>query len=263
MPELPGFVGGAYEARSSSFDAQTSINLYLEPGAPGSKAPAALYGTPGLSLFCTVSGTNGVRGLYTASNGRAFVVCGSTLSELLANGTSAVRGTLTSTSGCVSMADNGLELLVVDGTSAGYLSPSANAYAAISSSAFYRADRVAQFDGYLVLNRPGTGHSFLACMTRPPTPAWTSPATGGAGPDHCPGRAAPRNAVLGSHAAGGSAAAIDTPFAPIAGTAHTYGLCGGGRHAGRGILLARDRCRQTRAVMKLKGTNRCASVRRR
>src|SRR5205085_1262861 len=108
-----------------------------------------LLGTPGLRRLVTLTGPGGVRGLYTASGGRCFAVCGQTLYEVFSGGTQAARGTMTSNTGPVSMADNGVELIIVDGTTAGYLlTLGTNAYAAISATGFYGANRVAFFDGY-------------------------------------------------------------------------------------------------------------------
>src|SRR5712671_1455644 len=157
MPNFPNFIGGAYLSRVPNQNAQTCINLYVEgdggaatllraSNPEAGKTPAMLIGTPGLSLFATLPSA-GVRGLYTASGGRCFAVGGAHLYELHSDGTATARGTLASASGPVALADNGPHLIVVDGTTAGYLlNLTTNIYAPIVSDAFYGADRVAFFD---------------------------------------------------------------------------------------------------------------------
>jgi hypothetical protein len=58
------------------------VNGYAEVEASQQgKTALALYGAPGLTVFARVFGSGGVRSLYTASNGRLFVVCGNGVFE--------------------------------------------------------------------------------------------------------------------------------------------------------------------------------------
>jgi hypothetical protein len=73
------FVGGSYESRSLAFDAQRSMNLYIETDETGKgKSKRALMGTPGLELFGTLP-TSPLRGIWT---GLADTMPGSTVSDL-------------------------------------------------------------------------------------------------------------------------------------------------------------------------------------
>ena len=69
------FVGSSYNGRSASFDAQRTINMYLERSeSKSSRTPAMLVGTPGLllwaSLFIHSYKFNDTRnGFYLASVG--------------------------------------------------------------------------------------------------------------------------------------------------------------------------------------------------
>jgi hypothetical protein len=224
-----GFLGGSYLSRSPNLDAQRCINLYLEQDASGGgKAPAMLLGTPGLRRFCTLSAPGGLRGLYTASGGRCFAVCGQTLYELFAGGTALARGTLTSSTGVVSMADNGLQLLLVDGTPAGWLLTLAtNAYAPIVSDAFYGADRVAFCDGYFVLNRPGTAQVYISALYDGARYSGLEFATAESSPDRLVTLEVERRELLLLGSRSGevwcNAGTVDFPLAPIQGTAFPYG----------------------------------------
>ena len=61
-------VGPSYQAWSLPFNAERSVNLYPVMDKRG-KDVAALYGTPGLSLF-GVAGLGQCRGAFASSNGR-------------------------------------------------------------------------------------------------------------------------------------------------------------------------------------------------
>lgn len=112
MPAVPGFIGPSYTT-SKAINSQRCINLRLEIDAANGKAPLSLVGLPGYrTIKSDLSGE--VRGFWKA-RGRTFVVIGSQLIELSANMTHKVRGGLTTSTGRVSIADNGLQMLVVDG----------------------------------------------------------------------------------------------------------------------------------------------------
>jgi hypothetical protein len=125
----------------------------------------AAYGTPGLALFGTIAGaTGGCRGngLITTNDGRCYAAVGSGLYEVYSDGTSALLGSLNTSSGPVSMAENGTTLVVVDGSYGYTLTLSTQAFARITSDAFYGADKVAFLDNYLVFNRPNTQQFYLS-----------------------------------------------------------------------------------------------------
>jgi hypothetical protein len=257
--QFPNFIGGAYLARSPNFAAETCINLYLEPGNATTKSPAMLLGTPGLLLFATLPSA-GVRGLYTASGGRCFAVAGTHLYELAQGGTATARGTLASGSGCVAMTDNGVQLLVVDGTSAGYvLTLATNAYAAIVSAAFSGADRVAHFDGYLLLNRPGTQQFYFSALHDAATYDGLDFASDEASPDPIIALEVQRRELLILGTRSGQlwfdSGDLNNPFQPIAGTSFTYGTAAA--HSlrtlgGQFYWLAQDEA-GAKSVMTLRG----------
>src|SRR3954467_8193002 len=154
--------GGAYEARSLVASAQRSCNLYAEPlpEAQGEPSRFASYPTPGLRRLSSI-GAGPIRGIRQATTGGVYVVSGS---EVYAVNTSSWAGTLlgTITSGLhtpVSMVDNGLDLVIVDGTANGWtVGLAGNTFAAISdpSGMFTGADRVDYLDTYLLFNKPHT-----------------------------------------------------------------------------------------------------------
>jgi hypothetical protein len=154
-----GFIGPSYQLRSVNVDCQRCINLYPEfdeTGHAKEQEVAALIGTPGLSLLATV-GTGPIRGTWRATNGVLFVVSGNTLYSVTNTWVATNRGTLLTTSGTVSMADNGIQLMIVDGPYGYYLTLATNAFAQILDPGFPGADMVAYQDGYFIINKPNTG----------------------------------------------------------------------------------------------------------
>ena len=116
MPQPIPFVGPSYTLDSVNINCQRCLNWYPEIDNTNSKSVVSLKPRFGLTEFAELAGTGSVRGLYNASNGRFFGVCGDTVSEIYSNGVTLVRGTITSTTGIVKMIDNGFELIVVDGS---------------------------------------------------------------------------------------------------------------------------------------------------
>jgi hypothetical protein len=113
------FVGQAYEARSLNFSAQRCVNLYLEVGMAGSKSPAALFSTPGLTRRLQMpNGATEIRGVLQFE-GILWVVSGNTLFSVSTAFVATIIGVLATSTGPVSMAKNETQLAVVDGV-AGY-----------------------------------------------------------------------------------------------------------------------------------------------
>lgn len=162
MPPVP-FIGQTYTLDAVSVDAQRTINLYPELVQSGAgKSAAYLRGTPGLRRWGTpLPGDGGIRGLWAASNGRLYTVQGSTLYDVT-GGSAASLGSLLSSTGIASMADNGLELCVVDGAH-GYLYTFATGvFQNIPDGDFLGSDRVAYLDGYFVFAQPGTQRWYIS-----------------------------------------------------------------------------------------------------
>lgn len=155
------FLGGSGTQRSVTVNASRTVNLYSVLDQEG-KSPIALYGTPGLTRFAeTVTGSG--RGLYEAS-GRLFAVVANTLYEVSSAGVATNRGTLSSSSGAVSMADNGVQLAIVDGTYGYSFTLATNVFAQITDPDFPAANRIAFQDGYFILNDSGTGEFWVTSL---------------------------------------------------------------------------------------------------
>lgn len=152
MMKFP-FVGGSYTARSKAFDSQRCVNLYPEmTGSGTSKSVAALYGTPGLALWATLSG-GGVRGLLRFSATVAIAAVGANVYSVTTDGTGTLLGTCGDGEAPVSMASNGTSVMLVTGSGGFAINPTAETMTALPIV----ADRVDFIDGYFVFNESGTG----------------------------------------------------------------------------------------------------------
>lgn len=153
------FIGHAYTAISSVIQAQECINLYLEIDPDGRNA---LIQCPGLKLFCT-AGYGPVRGIYKPANYDAIAISGNSVYRITSAGTATLLGTIGTSVGVVSMADNGTDLIIVDGSSTGYkVALSSYTLSTIVSAGFYGADRVFFSGGRFILNKPGTGQFYIS-----------------------------------------------------------------------------------------------------
>jgi hypothetical protein len=155
-----GLVGPSYQERSLPFDAQRTINLYPVLDKQG-KEVSALFGTPGLTSFATC-GSGPVRGVFNASNGRAFVVSNSGLYELTSTGTATLMGTLNTSSGIVSMDENGLQLGICDGVSVYMFTYLTNAFAQVTDADLPLSGTLTVIDGYFIVTKNGSGAFYIS-----------------------------------------------------------------------------------------------------
>ena len=151
------FAGPTYVARSPSISLERSVNFYVERNPQGAKGPESLIGTPGTDLWATV-GTGVIRGKHVF-NGVMFVVSGNKLYSVTTGGVSTELGTLSTSTGRVSMQDNGIasagiggnQLIVVDGTDGYIYNVSTLAFTAIASAGFPADPVMVEYvDGYFI-----------------------------------------------------------------------------------------------------------------
>jgi hypothetical protein len=154
-----GFVGGSYQLESKNFDRQRCVNLFAvlhEVGFGKESEVGMLIGTPGLRTLLTLAG--GVtRGGYTASNGQAFAVGGNKLYRISSSWVATELGTLNTSTGRVSMVDNGTHLVIVDGGNGYVWNLDTSLFTAIDDEDFSGATMVSFLDGYFIFNITGTG----------------------------------------------------------------------------------------------------------
>ena len=163
--KLPGFIGGAYTMRSKNFDSQRCVNLYPvfdEVGTGKDQSPAMLIGCPGLRLLVDAGAV--IRGIYTTSSGRCFIVSGSSLYEISSASVLTLRGTLATSSGIVSIADNSFQMMIVDGLGGYIFTLSSNLFAQVTDPDMPQSTSVQYIDGYFALNETSTGNFYITTL---------------------------------------------------------------------------------------------------
>jgi hypothetical protein len=165
--QLP-FIGGTYLSRSTNINASRAINFYPEMESDkDSKTIIALVGTPGTSLFVN-SGASVIRGMRPF-NGLIYFVSGPYLYSVNNAGQiSSVLGTLVTSTGRISMKDNGLtptggnQLIITDGVKGYIYDVNALTFNQISSPGFPTngASTVTFMDGYFIVNNSLGSQSF-------------------------------------------------------------------------------------------------------
>ena len=119
MPDF-GLVGPSYPATSVYQDSNECINFLPEVDPlkqPGDRGVVALYPTPGLTIKAILPNQQEVRGMRTLSGGtRMLVVCGAYVYVFNNVLTPTMIGELNTSTGRVTISDNGINAYIVDGT---------------------------------------------------------------------------------------------------------------------------------------------------
>jgi hypothetical protein len=152
MPDV-NLLSAAVESQSRAASSARLVNLYPEKSPDGT---ITLYGTPGLSLF-TTAGNGPIRGI-TVAGSKAYVVSGATVYSVNTSGVCTSLGSISTSTGMVSMASNGIEIQITDGTVKGYvITLATDTLAAISDPDFPGGVTNGFLDGFTLFNEPNTG----------------------------------------------------------------------------------------------------------
>lgn len=152
------FLGGSFKntARSPSFDAQRTVNLYPVLSESGSsRSPMALVGTPGLDLWTTLAG-GGIRGMIRFDASRSIIVAGANVWLVTSGKGATLLGIVAAGTGSISMASNGFLIMAVTGGMPGYFIDPAVGVTPIVDPDFLGGGRVDYIDGFFVWNVPNT-----------------------------------------------------------------------------------------------------------
>lgn len=159
---------GPYQYRSAIAGARRCVNLYPEINPPNSQAPVQVthHLTPGLDLMTTVSaptvGQYHRLGMYLATNGELFVAISGKVYYVDSDFEFTEVGTILNSVEPLSWADNGLALVIVNGTSTGYsINLSDHSFGTIGTG-YYAANKVAYIDTFFVFNRADTNQFYIS-----------------------------------------------------------------------------------------------------
>ncbi len=154
---------GAYEAKSIIASAQRCVNLYSEQNPGDAPFPTTHYLTPGTLVVLPGITENAVRCTFRASNGEFFFVVGDTIYYADAAFVTETIGTIDPGTTPVSMQDNGLVVLICDGTVNLYaIDLSTHDFATVTGSNVYGSDRVDYVDTFFLLNIPNTNEWYIS-----------------------------------------------------------------------------------------------------
>lgn len=158
-----GLVGGSSQESSLPLNAQRSVNLFPVV-SQGGKETSAMYGAPGKVAFST--GGSGVsRGSFSSDNQRSFYVIGASLIEILSSGSRVNRGNITTSSGNVTISENGLQLAICDERSLFIFTYADNTLVKVSDPDFPPfVLNVTYLDGYFIVPEKETGKYYISAL---------------------------------------------------------------------------------------------------
>jgi len=229
MARIPLF--GIGQASKSPFVTAKGLqNLYAEARPQGEKSSLVCYFTPGLSAAFVDFGATPCRGgLEFDVLSVAFVVHRGVLWEVNNAGVKTNRGALLTTSGRVSMSDNGVQVMIVDGTYGYIYNTQTNVFAQITDVDFPANPLTVTFlAGRFIINLQNSGRFY--CSDLYDGLSWDALNFANAESSPDPIVAVWTNngqlALFGTHTTEywGSSGALDFPFSMIAGTSQEWGL---------------------------------------
>lgn len=150
------------KARSVNVNAQDRLNLYIEVNDDPEKHVLTLYPTPGLVSFVDF-GAFPIRGMYQKGNFN-YVVQRNKLYKVANDGSFTDVGTLNSSAGRVDMADNGVQLMVVDGTDGYILTLATDAFAQIVDADFPACDTVTFLNQRFIVSKTNSGRFYWSAL---------------------------------------------------------------------------------------------------
>lgn len=158
------FAVQSYRHDSLPISAQRVLNLYAEKHPPGAaKSQVTVHGAPGISSFATVA-AGPIRGMILFG-GLLYVVSGNFLYSVTNDSVPVVTqlGGQISGTGVVEMADNGVQIGIVNG-SQGYIYSTSLGLQLITSTAFNPAQTIAYMNDLFVFDWATTAKFFISAL---------------------------------------------------------------------------------------------------
>ena len=136
------------------------VNLFWMPELEDGRA--GLIGTPGLTLLKEVDSSGGeIRGLWKM-DGYLYIVCKDAVYRYKNGNITTCTGSLLTSSGPVYMADNGTQLMIVDGQY-GYI-VTGTTVTQITDTDFPTPSSLTFQDGYFIVTESGTGRIWISAI---------------------------------------------------------------------------------------------------
>jgi len=150
---FPGFIGPSYNLNSVAIDAQRCVNWYprATESQRGKEAEVmALVDRPGYSELVDVGTGLPQRGSIETTTGVYYTVNGGKIFRVNSDWSSVEIGTLSTSTGHVSMIDNGIQLVIVDGTYAYYITLATDVFSNLTDVDLESFIQVTYQDGYFI-----------------------------------------------------------------------------------------------------------------
>lgn len=162
MPAV-NLLGQPYAGKSLIASGQQCINLYAEKNDKSAPVPITYYTFPGNETFGNPNAPAVNRCIYRTSKGTVYTVIGPNVYLLQSLGNLVYVGSIPDRPSQVVMSDNGLVVVVVDGSSEGWaIDMTTNDFGQIIDPSFYGADVVRYLDTFFVFNRPDTNQFYIS-----------------------------------------------------------------------------------------------------
>jgi len=162
--------GIGLKGRSPAIDAQRRINCRLEPRMDQDRTAMALIGCEGLTAFCTSIGGNPSRGMWpvnTLTTPLLFTVNGNTLYSVNNAAVVSSIGTINTSSGDVSLVDDGTFLVLVDGTNGWVYNMATTSFTKITDGNFTTTPQTVTWqDNYFIVTAK-SGRQFQLSQISP------------------------------------------------------------------------------------------------
>lgn len=164
MARIP-LISAAYAGKSVISSGQECVNLYAEivgkfdPQAP---VPITYYPTPGTVLKAQTSNNAPIRGCYRTSLGTAYIVSGINVYYVAPDYTLILIGNIADKPTQVYFKDNGIVVVLVDGSNGYVIEIASNQFAQITDPNFYGAAFVELLDTFFIFNNPGTNQFYIS-----------------------------------------------------------------------------------------------------
>lgn len=153
--------GSGVKGKSDVVTAQRHLNCYAEIREDGDKAQVVYYGTPGLTKFISLP-RRPIRGLHVCKE-YLYIVADDTFYRVTNAGTIAIKGTLSSGDNVVSIANNGVQIMVVTGSDGWIYDIAADTFTQITNESYPNtATDVVFNDGYFIVNKPEVGQIWVS-----------------------------------------------------------------------------------------------------
>ena len=183
--EIP-FTGPSYASSSRMISGQECVNFYLRSYPDLGKDKYALIGVPGLENWIDL-GSDPVRGSLVIG-ATLYVVVGNSFYSVDTEGGYTLISILGTTSGIVSMATNGVDIVIVDGYSGYVYDLEEETLSLIDSPTFPNGTKtISYIDGYYLVSNPNTGQIWRSDWQDGSSWGGLAFSTAGADPDNVVG----------------------------------------------------------------------------